>query len=222
MATPSATLRAAGNGRSLQPSKSRPPRWTIWLPAGLTAGLLLVSAIAFVSLKHRIDGHRHELANVLEPTNRRLVQLQLAFEAEIALLRSHAALPRPEAIAQFWTVHRRGEQLIAELQTSAPRVGPHFAGEFALLQTMYASWRVTALAFASGALPLDAYRQRLPTQDGLARGVVTKTSQLEQMISRRIQRELSVMERLERRRLLILAQHLSAGVALRGTDRLVW
>ena len=118
------------NGSSLEPKKSRPPLWAIWLPAGLTAALLVVSALAFASLKHRIDHVRNTMADVLEPTNQKLVRFQLGFLADAAVLRSYAALPRPITLERFWTMHRNIEALFEEVSASAPNLGADFVHRF--------------------------------------------------------------------------------------------
>src|SRR5262245_51197368 len=156
---------------SLEPVRSRPPRWAIWLPAGLTAALLLVAAVAFVALGDRIGRMHRHLATVLEPANRKLVQFQIAFAAEAALMRSYVALPRSETLTRYKNVHQQTAAILGSLERLAPRIGPEFAGNMEALHVLIRQKQEAPLALLEGRLSAQSFRGRLPEQDELARAI---------------------------------------------------
>ena len=190
---------------SLEPIRSHPPRWAIWLPAGVTVSLLLLAAIAFVTLGRRIGEERRQLTYVLEPANRRLIEFLLTFEGEAALLRSYAALPRAETMTRLHEVHERNRSVLLELHSYAPRVSPQFQRGLNELSSTVAGGEVQALQLMAGTLTVEEFRKLLPGRDSLARGVVFKASALDALVSSHIHDLLTDMARREHKRLLVLA-----------------
>ncbi|MGH7469227.1 MAG: GAF domain-containing protein [Longimicrobiales bacterium] len=190
---------------TLEPIKSRPPRWAIWLPAGLTTLLLVAAAIAFVILGRRIEGQHSAIADLLEPAGRGLVRLQLLFEAELTLLRSYAALPRPQLLPEVRSVNEKKLWILGNLVQSAPRLDRAYAIELDAFRSLLALAQIAPLALASGTLTLEQYRARLPQQDDLARQVLVRAVRLEIMISDERERRLAQLRTLENRRLRILS-----------------
>jgi PAS domain S-box-containing protein len=190
---------------TLEPAHSRPPRWAIWLPAGLTAGLLLATAVAFVALGDRIARQHRHLANVLEPANRKLVQFQIAFAAEAALVRSFVALPRSETLTRYKNVHQQTAAILTSLERLSPRISPEFARDMEALQGLVRHKQDAPMALLEGRLSPQSFRRRLPEQDELAGGIITAASRLDDEISFAVQRQVASLQRFERIRLFILA-----------------
>ncbi|MGH7461007.1 MAG: GAF domain-containing protein, partial [Longimicrobiales bacterium] len=90
------------------------------------------------------------------------------------------------------------------MSRNAAQLGPEFTREFDKLDKLMRFREWTAIGMASGAITREKYLEVLPAQDSLARDIMLMTSSLEQIISRRIQHSLAIMEVLERRRLFIL------------------
>ena len=190
---------------SLEPGKSRPPRWAIWLPAGLTVTLILLAALAFMALGNRIEEERAELANVVEPANRKIIEFLLTFEGNAALSRSYAALPRAETLERMREMHARAMRALFDIKPFTRTIGPEFEQLYNELHFMVASWEVQHLQLMAGELTPEMFRSQLPVRDELVRDVVLKATALDAAGSQHAQALLQDMKKREQRRLLVLA-----------------
>jgi signal transduction histidine kinase/PAS domain-containing protein len=166
---------------------------------------MVVTAIAFLVLGRRIDAGHSRVADLLEPAGRSVVRLQLLYEAELALLRSYLALPRPELLPRVMTFNESKTRILDELLERAPHIGSLFVAELHALRDVLAKADIAPNALASGALTSEQYRARLPEQDDLARQALARAHRVESLLSLERAQHLTELRTLERRRLRILA-----------------
>ncbi len=185
-------------------SRIRQHAWTIWLPAGFSTALLVIIAVAFVSLSRRIDANGRVLADVFEPANQRLIGFQLSFLDEVGAGRAFLLHPTPTGLTGLQATHQRTQRILDGLDTTAERVGPFFARGLAALHELVAVWQAAPDTVLSGRVSFEEYVHRLPRQETLAGGVVSKAAQLDSVVSLETQRRVVQMRNLEQRRLLML------------------
>jgi PAS domain S-box-containing protein len=184
--------------------RGRHPR-AIWLPAALSALLLTSIAVAFVWLSRQVATNRYELAEVLEPANRRLITFQLLFLDDLASWRAYVVQRNGQALSSYRLKHERTQRALDALSMNASRIGPEYARDLATLREAFAAWTSIPAAVLSERLPIDATPQWLQTRASLADRVVETASQLAQPILVDQRREMALLHDLERQRLLILA-----------------
>jgi PAS domain S-box-containing protein len=194
--------------------------WTVWLPAGLSAALLMVIAAAFFWMSRRVESDRRLLESVLEPTSQRLTRFQLSFLDEIAAGRAFMIHPTAPGLATLRSSHQRTQNILNDLNANAGRVGPEFGRELASLNELFAAWAAAPDTMLAERASLDAFALRLPKQEGLAGSVIARAAQLDSADAIQTQTEMLHMRLLERRRLLVLGALFP--LALLGTAMTAW
>jgi PAS domain S-box-containing protein len=192
----------------------------IWLPAGLSAAVLLVIAITFIWLSEQLDVQSQFLAHILEPAKQKLTGFQLSFLDEVAVGRSFLLRPTPEGLTRLQAIHTRTEHILDGLDTNASRIGPQFARGLASLHEQFAVWRAAPDTVLSGRVSFEEFINRLPRQEGLSGSVVSQAAQLDSAVSLQTQSQVLQMRRLERRRILLLGALFP--LAVLGTVLTAW
>jgi PAS domain S-box-containing protein len=201
-------------------SRVRQRVWMIWLPAGLSAALLFVILVAFLWLSRAIDAKGRVLGEVFEPTNQKLTGFQLSFLDEVGAGRAFLLHPTSAGLTGLQAMHQRTKRILEGLDTTAERLGPDFVQGLGSLHGLVAVWQAAPDTVLSGRVSFEEYIHRLPRQESLAGGVVSKAAQLDSAVSLQTQRQVQEMRTLERRRLLLLAALFP--LALLGTVLTAW
>jgi PAS domain S-box-containing protein len=192
----------------------------VWLPAGLSAALLLIIAVTFLVMSRRIEANRRMIEGVLEPTNQKLTRFQLSFLDEVAAGRAFMIHPTAPGLTTLRGVHQRTLSILNDLNANAARVGPAFSREMATLSELVAAWAAAPDTILAGRAPLETFALRLPKQEGLAGTIVARAAQLDSTDALQTQMQMRHMRLLEQQRLLVLTALFP--LALLGTAMTAW
>jgi PAS domain S-box-containing protein len=178
--------------------------WAVWLPASLSAALLLIVGVSFFWLSRRIDAKGRGLVEAFEPATQRLTGFQLAFLDEMAAGRAFFLHPAEVSVGELQSKHQRTKRILDSLDTTAERIGPFFVRGLAALHEQLAVWEGAPDTVLNGRLSFQESIRRFPDQERLAGRVISQAAQLNGALSLETQRQVLQMRNLERKRLLLL------------------
>ncbi|HUF51887.1 MAG TPA: ATP-binding protein [Longimicrobiales bacterium] len=161
----------------------RPSTWMARVPVAFVLVSLLGLLVVPIPAKRTTTSLRDEIANVVEPAQRQVAQLQFALTLQVAAVRGFLLTGNPAGLERLREMDARERAAMLALAPLIERLGPDVQAHFAAVWASERQWSTGVTELTAGAITPREYIERTSLQDAHLESMLAELTGLQTALS---------------------------------------